>query len=710
MGIHELCPGCMGRITEDQMHSGCPYCGYRLPESGGLAPHILTPHTVLEGKYMIGRTLGAGGCGITYLGYDLNLELRIAIKEYYPVGFVSRDTGESNMVISGEGEKGAFFSDGKKKYIQEARMLARFAGLRNIVSVRDYFEENNTCYIIMEYLDGETLKSYLARKGGRLSCEETMRMIQPLLASLNEVHSQGMIHRDISPDNIMILKDGTLKLLDFGSARDMAGNAERSASVMLKPGYAPEEQYRMYGEQGTWTDVYALCATIYRCLTGYTPVDALTRKEHDTLILPSQYGAALTPAQEAALLKGMAVDAAQRFKTVEEFYRGFYCNEIPVAQLVQSNGAHMGTASNMAQPTGSVSNMAQQMGAVPNMAQQTGSVPNMAQQIGSVPNMAQQMGAVPNTTQQTGTVPNAARQGMVSWGTTGQGMPQQAEAGPQNRLSYPEYQVSEHTSYVLQNGRRKQTRVPLIASLLTAAAVLVVLVVVWAFSGKREDSGKETVWSQGTLAGEDGGESSENGGLEDGSDLLQDDGSGSLQGSIQGGSSLPNGLTQNRQDDMPQSGIHGLSQSLDGDQSQQTGAPRMRYEIPEDFVEGGEGFYVAPDYPNDTSNINVMTSENDSITFQYTKESFCSMLELLYSEYYDVQVDVKCTEFTKTTINGYNALIIRIQYDLMGVALEQVQCAVETEKDKVTTITMSQPAGAGWSDAFERVLDSIYVD
>lgn len=686
MEIHELCPGCMGRITEDQMHSGCPYCGYRLPVSGCLEPHILTPHTVLEGKYMIGRTLGAGGCGITYLGYDLNLELRIAIKEYYPVGFVSRDTGKSNMVISGEGDKGAFFSDGKKKFIQEARMLARFAGLRNIVSVRDYFEENNTCYIIMEYLDGETLKSYLARKGGRLSCEETMRMIQPLLASLNEVHSQGMIHRDISPDNIMILKDGTLKLLDFGSARDMAGNAERSASVMLKPGYAPEEQYRMYGEQGTWTDVYALCATIYRCLTGYTPVDALTRKEHDTLILPSRYGAALTPAQEAALLRGMAVDAAQRFKTVEEFYRGFYCNEIPVAQSVQPNGVQMGA------------------------------VPNAAQRVGSVPNAAQQVESIPNTEQQMGTASNAVQQGMASWGTTGQGMPQQAEAGLQNRLSYPEYQVSEHTSYVLQNGRRKQTRAPLIASLLTAAAVLVVLVAVWAFSGKREDSGEETAWLQGTPAGEEdrgsyvGGLPSENGGLEEGSYLPQDDESGSLQGSIQGGSSLPNGLTQSRQDNVPQSGIHGLSQSPDGNQSQQTGAPRMRYEIPEGFLEGGEGFYVAPNYPNDTSNINVMTSENDPITFQYTEESFCSMLEQLYSEYYDVQVDVKCTEFTKTTIDGYNALIIRIHYDLMGVALEQVQCAVETEKDKVTTITMSQPAGAGWADAFERVLDSIYVD
>lgn len=648
MEIHELCPGCMSRITEEQMHSGCPRCGYRLPVPGELASHILTPHTVLQGKYMIGRMLGAGGCGITYLGYDLNLELRIAIKEYYPVGFVSRDTGAGNTVISEEGDKGVFFSDGKKKYIQEARMLARFAGLRNIVSVRDYFEENNTCYIIMEYLDGETLKSYLAQRGGRLSCGEVMQMLQPLLASLNEVHSQGLIHRDISPDNIMILKDGTLKLLDFGSARDMAGSAERSASVMLKPGYAPEEQYRIYGMQGSWTDVYALCATIYRCLTGHTPVDALSRKEHDTLIPPSQYGVALTPVQEAALLKGMAVDAGMRYKTIGEFYRGFYCNEIPVAQPVQVNGP-------------------------------------------------QQMGNGLNVPQ---------------WGSAGQGMPQQAGAGQQNRLQYPAYQVTEQSSYVLQKGANKRNRKVVIISALAVAAALFIVPIIVAYTGRQRGSGEEEVWSPGEQAGGEayiGGAPVGGGNPGDGNSLSQDGGTDHAQNGLQGGLSLPNGLTQNAQGSEPESGGHGLSQSLGGD-PQQTGGPRLCYEVPEGFVEQSEGFYLAPNYPNDTSNINIMTSENDPVTFQYTEETFCYMLESLYSEYYDVEVDVKCTEFTKTTINGYNALIVRINYELMGIALEQVQCSVETEKDKVTTITMSQPAGSGWMDAFERVLDSIRVE
>ena len=692
MKIHELCPGCMCRVTEEQMQSGCPYCGYRLPAPGEAAPHILTPHTVLEGKYMIGRMLGAGGCGITYLGYDLNLELRIAIKEYYPVGFVSRDTAKNNVVISGEGDKGTFFEDGKKKFIQEARMLARFSGLRNIVSVRDYFEENNTCYIIMEYLDGETLKSYLTRRGGRISSDEMMRMLQPLLASLNEVHEQGMIHRDISPDNIMILKDGTLKLLDFGSARDMAGNAERSASVMLKPGYAPEEQYRIYGEQGTWTDVYALCATIYRCLTGHTPVDALSRKEHDTLIPPSQYGAALTPVQEAALLKGMAVDVDQRYKTLGEFYRGFYCNEIPVAQVVRPDGPRQMTAGQ---------GVPQQMAAAPCASQWSRAGQGVPQPMEAGQHVPQPMEAGQHVPQM-GTVQNAS---------------QQTGVGQRGGLSYPAYQVSEHSSYILQRGGKKRSRTGMIVSALAAAAALAVAAVLWVFSAKQRSEQEDAAWVQGELAREGsgasqiGGQPLEEGGSGDGNHLPQGNASEPSQEGGQGGLSLPNGLTQNIPDGEPSGDVmHGLSQSLGGDPAQQSDGPRICYEIPEEFVEHSKGFFYSPNYPNDVSNINVMTSDNDSVTFQYTKESYCNMLERLYSEYYDVQVDVECTEFTKTTINGYNALIIRLKYDLMGVSLEQLQCAVETERDKVTTITMSQPAGSGWEDAFERVLDSIRVE
>ncbi len=643
MAVHELCPGCMGRITEEQMQCGCPYCGYRLPKQGEVSPHILPPHTVLQGKYLIGRTLGAGGCGITYLGYDLNLELRIAIKEYYPVGFVARDVSEKLELTAGEGDKGAFFSEGKKKFIQEARMLARFAGLRSIVSVRDYFEENNTCYIIMEYLDGETLKSYLTRRGGRISCDELMRMLQPLLASLNEVHRQGLIHRDISPDNIMILRDGTLKLLDFGSARDMAGNAERSASVMLKPGYAPEEQYRMYGAQGTWTDVYALCATIYRCLTGHTPVDALTRKERDTLIPPSQYGAALTPQQEAALLKGMAVDAGQRYKTIGEFYRGFYCNEIPAAR----------------------------------------SVPPQNMQ-GRVP-----ASGLPRQT---------AVQGQAQWGASvsmpNPGVPLQNT-----------YQMAGGAGYKTSEVKKKRLFL-IVAAFAAAAAVLVLIPVLISLFLDKGDGGDQA-WRQEQIAGTD-----DEGVLVSGQPAEGDPEGAAAQESGQEGTTLPNGLSQSMQAAQPTGeGMRGLSHNLEDGELQQSSGPKLCCDIPEEFTERSEGVFCAPDYPNDTANINILTAVGDRQTFQYTKESYCEAVKYLYEQAYGYDIEVNCTEFVQSELNGCKTLMVRMSYNLLGVMeVEQIQFSVETETDKVTTITMSQPAGGGWMDTFERVLESIRVE
>lgn len=634
MEIHELCPGCMGRVTEQQIQYGCPYCGYRLPVSGENAAHILAPRTVLQGKYMIGRMLGAGGCGITYLGYDLNLEMRIAIKEYYPAGFVSRDITKSNELLAGERDKGTFFSDGKKKYIQEARMLARFAGLRNIVSVRDYFEENNTCYIIMEYLDGETLKSYLARRGGRLSSSELMRMLQPLLSSLNEIHSQGLIHRDISPDNIMILKDGTLKLLDFGSARDMSGSAERSASVMLKPGYAPEEQYRMYGVQGSWTDVYALCATIYRCLTGHTPVDAMSRKEQDTLIPPSRYGAALTPVQEAALLKGMAVDAGQRYRTVGEFYRGFYCNEIPMAQPVQSGGSQ--------------------------------------------------------------------------WNPAGQNAPQGRQPSAYSQTGTPQaYRMGTGTPYQMQEGKKKNPALIVAVSLAAVAAAVLVSLLFILVRNRR--GAEDQAWSQEELArGEDSTNQAGSG------DFVTDggqDGQGNDQDDSQNGLTLPNGLTQSVQGgQQADDGMRGLSQNPGDGRTQQGDELKLCYDIPEGFKEMSTGLFCAPDYPNDVANINVLTAGNDQQTFRYTKESYCEAVKYLYKQAYGYDIVINCTEFTQSELNGCKTLIVRMSYELPDMEIEQIQFSAEVGTNRVTTITMSQPAGGGWLDAFERVLDSIRLE
>ncbi|MGI6011647.1 MAG: leucine-rich repeat domain-containing protein [Ruminococcus sp.] len=289
--------------------------------------HCLPGGMVLNKKYCLGKVLGQGGFSITYEAWDANLGLHFAVKEYYPAGLVNRDLFQSPKVnpLNPEGEK--IFEKGKEDCLKEARILAKVCDIPGIVSVRDFFQENNTAYIVMDYLEGITLKDYL-KKEGRLSLEKTLDLLDPVMDALSLIHEKGLIHRDISPDNIMIGSRGEACLFDFGAARMVEKEVTKSLSVMLKPGYAPEEQYRSRGKQGPWTDVYALSATIYQCLTGITPEDSLQRLYEDELQRPSQLpkssqeGAVLTTAQEKVLMKGLAVRAQDRLMTVEELKDG----------------------------------------------------------------------------------------------------------------------------------------------------------------------------------------------------------------------------------------------------------------------------------------------------------------------------------------------------------------------------------------------------
>lgn len=301
----------------------CPKCGFN--NNGYVSPpHHLKAGTILGGKYIIGKALGEGGFGITYIGYDLNLEIRLAIKEYFPSGFVSRDVTNSDTVTVFSGAGYENFEIGRSKFINEAKALARFENLPGIVSVKDFFQENGTAYIVMEYVEGETLKAFLKRNGGKTAPENIFAMMKPLMKSLAQVHKEGIIHRDISPDNIMITGRSEVKLLDFGAARDISADGQKSLSIQLKPGYAPEEQYRTHGKQGPWTDIYALCATMYRAITGIQPMEALERLQNDTLSSPSMMGVSINPYQEQALMQGMAVYADQRFPNMEALYNAIY--------------------------------------------------------------------------------------------------------------------------------------------------------------------------------------------------------------------------------------------------------------------------------------------------------------------------------------------------------------------------------------------------
>lgn len=312
------CMHCMNKVPEGA--SVCPWC-QKDPRDYHAELHHLPPNTILYGKYLIGKVLGEGGFGITYIARDLNLDIRVAVKEYYPYGCVNRNHSYSEDITISGNVSNQEFESGKRKLMGEARTLAIFSDLKGIVGVRDFFLFNNTAYIVMDYLEGITLKEYLKTKT-TIPFDEAVTLLMPIMEDLVKVHETGLIHRDISPDNIMILKDGTARLMDFGAARQSEGTDSKSLSIVLKPGYTPEEQYRSRGEQGPWTDVYALCATIYKAITGILPDESLQRLVEDTVKAPSELGVNIPKEKEQALMKGLAVFRKDRYENMAQLING----------------------------------------------------------------------------------------------------------------------------------------------------------------------------------------------------------------------------------------------------------------------------------------------------------------------------------------------------------------------------------------------------
>ncbi len=311
-----ICMHCMSVLPRTGVV--CPACGAHAEELEN-ETNQLPVGSILAGKYLVGCVLGQGGFGITYIGWDLNLGIKLAIKEYYPEGLVGRDSKTQSTVIPLKGEKGAYFLRGRDKFVEEARTLAKFSGDPGIVSVHDFFNENGTAYIVMDFVEGKTLKQIAEERNGKLSFKETLRYLLPVMDSLGNVHQAGLLHRDISPDNIIVTPEGRAVLLDFGAARRISAMGEHSNTINVKHGYAPEEQYRTRGEQGPWTDVYALCATIYRLTTGRTPTPAPDRVMSDSpLPPPNALGADLTLAQQAAIMKGLAIRGQNRQQSMRE--------------------------------------------------------------------------------------------------------------------------------------------------------------------------------------------------------------------------------------------------------------------------------------------------------------------------------------------------------------------------------------------------------
>lgn len=285
-----------------------------------VCPYHLPPGTELLGRYQIGRVLGEGGFGITYEGLDQQLDRKVAIKEYFPVDKASR-LSENSLEVVRYANTAPLFEKGLESFLKEARALAKMDKLWEIVGVTDHFEENGTAYIVMEFVEGITFKEFTAKHGGRVPAEELMPLVEPLLLSLEKMHQMGLIHRDISPENLM-LENGTVRLLDLGSARE-PGSGNATVTVMLKRDYAPLEQY-LGKVQGPWTDVYGLCATLYYCLTGQVPPPSIDRLGGEKLPSPRELGADISLSQERALLRGMGLQPRRRFQSMSELHKALY--------------------------------------------------------------------------------------------------------------------------------------------------------------------------------------------------------------------------------------------------------------------------------------------------------------------------------------------------------------------------------------------------
>ena len=245
--------------------------------------------TELVGDYRIERVLGAGGFGITYLADEIALARAVTIKEYFPSDFAARSSSHEAVPRSKDCSRDYLW--GLDRFIEEAQTLARFDH-PNIVRVYRYFRANNTGYMVLQWEEGKSLKTWLKELKRATRQNELDEIVAPLLDALEIIHKADFLHRDIAPDNIIVRKNGTPVLIDFGSARGEIAAHSKTVSALVKPGYSPYEQYAETSrQQGPWTDIYALAATLYHAVTGKRPPDAPSRMVHDEFV----------PARDAAL-------------------------------------------------------------------------------------------------------------------------------------------------------------------------------------------------------------------------------------------------------------------------------------------------------------------------------------------------------------------------------------------------------------------------
>ncbi len=316
-----FCSRCMRRLETDD--SGlCPHCGYDHAHPARSTDQ-LEEGTILAERYQLGAVIGRGGFGITYAAWDETLRLPVAVKEFFPRDFASRDVRTSYDVITGD-KYHTEYNLGLRRFIEESRVLAMFQNVPGIVNVSDCFEENDTFYIVMEYVHGVTLDVWVSEH--KPDAKTLLSMFRGPIDALDAVHRQGVQHRDIKPSNMLVEESGAIKLIDFGSARLQT---HQGKSIVLTEKYAPVEQYDLKQQQGPWTDVYSLCATMYEMLTGAELQTSISRQHHDELAAPSSLGVRLKPYQQRALMAGLSVEPDKRIRSMDALRSMLYNLPLP---------------------------------------------------------------------------------------------------------------------------------------------------------------------------------------------------------------------------------------------------------------------------------------------------------------------------------------------------------------------------------------------
>lgn len=310
----KLCMGCMNQIEEHI--DTCPYCGFN-EKTNKQESYYLNPGTVIGGKYIVGKVMNYNGYTISYMGMDAELERKVVVKEYLPSDFATRSEGENDITIYA-GDAVQQFEQGLTQFLNDANTMQQIGLLEGIAQVYDCIAENDTGYVVSEYVEGKTLKDVL-QNSKKLNPNKAKKIIEKILIGLGQLHAKGIIHCDISPETIVITDNGEVKLIDFGAAKYVTTANSKSLAIILKQGYAPEEQYRSKGIRGSWTDVYAVAAVMYRMITGIVPPESVERALEDNIKEPSKLGINISENVENAIMNALNVYKDNRTVSAEIF-------------------------------------------------------------------------------------------------------------------------------------------------------------------------------------------------------------------------------------------------------------------------------------------------------------------------------------------------------------------------------------------------------